>query len=150
MKKLFLTIMAGLTLFLFVGCNKTNDIAAINSEPKDAVTINADRDLYTPYMSSARGFKLTSDFKSSKTHNKLEYHWITAGGEFISDSTHLGNELRNQGESVLWSSIENDKVVDIKNPFDVKLEVIDTESKKILASTKLTITPTNGFYEIKK
>ena len=61
-------------------------------------------------MSSARGFKLTPVSKSNKKYLKLEYHWITDSGEFINDFSQLGKEVKNQGESVLWSCIENDKI----------------------------------------
>jgi hypothetical protein len=127
-------------LMLFVGCDKTND----------TVTISTDRNSYTPAMSSARGIKMTPNFNSKKKYTKLEYHWVADEGEFLSDFVDLGKEVKNQGDTVLWSAIGNDKVVEIKSPFNVRLEVIDSESQKILANTRLTINPNNGFYEIKK
>jgi len=147
MKKLFLIL--GFILILLVGCNKTNDTATITNDTvattNDTVTITTDRNSYTPAMSSARGITMSPNFKSEKNYAKLEYHWITNYGEFIG----VGKEVKNQGEAVIWSAIENDKVVDIKDSFDIRLEVIDSESQKILANTKLTIIPNNGFYEIK-
>ncbi|GAA0180877.1 hypothetical protein SH2C18_34960 [Clostridium sediminicola] len=141
MKKLFFILgFTLILLMLFVGCKKTNN----------TVSIITDRNTYTPVMSSARGIKMTPDFKSKKKYTKLEYHWITDYGEFISDFAHLGKEVKNQGETVLWSAIENDKVVDIKSPFNIQLEIIDSEKQEILANTKLTINPNKGFYEIKK
>jgi hypothetical protein len=140
-KKLFLIIVVTLmTIILFVACKKTND----------TVTITTDRNKYIVTMSSARGIKMTPDFKSNKKHAKLEYHWITSSGEFIKDFSQLGKEVKNQGETVLWSAIENDKVIDITSAFDIQLEVIDSESKEILAKTKLTIKADSGVYEIKK
>lgn len=139
MKRLFLIIVVTLmAIILFIACKKNND----------TVTITTDRDVYIVTMSSARGFKLTPDFKSKKKYNKLEYHWITAEGEFINDFTKLGKDVKNQGETVLWGSYENDKVA--VGTFDIKLEVIDSESQKILANTKLTIISDNGLYKIKK
>ncbi|MBU3144694.1 hypothetical protein [Clostridium sp. CF012] len=141
MKKLFFIV--GLTLImitLLVACKKTND----------TVTIATDRNLYISTMSSVQGIKMTPDFKPYNKHSKLEYHWITDSGEFISDFSKLGKEVRNQGETVLWSDIENDKVADIKSPFDIRLEVIDSESKEIFAKTKLSINPYKGVYEIEK
>lgn len=141
MKKLFFILgFTLILLMLFVGCKKTND----------TVSIITDRNAYTPAMSSARGIKMTPDLNSRKKYTKLEYHWITDEGEFISDFAHLGKEVKNQGETVLWGAIENDKVVDIKSPFNVQLEVIDSERQEILANTKLTINPNKGIYEIKK
>jgi hypothetical protein len=141
MKKLFRILgFILIMLMLFSACGKTND----------TVIIKTDRNLYTPAMSSARGIKMTPDFKSKKKYTKLEYHWITGEGEFLGDFADFGKEVKNQGQTVLWSAIGDDRVIEIKNPFDVELEVIDTESQKVLASTKLTIHPNNGFYKIKK
>jgi hypothetical protein len=136
MRKLFLTLAVGLTIILFVGCNKIND----------TVTITTDRNSYTPAMSSAQGITMTPNLKTEKKYTKLVYHWTANEGEFIGS----GKEIKNQGEEVLWSAIANDAVTEIKSSFDIRLEVIDDESQKILASTKLTITPNNGFYEVKK
>ncbi|MBZ9686784.1 hypothetical protein G9F72_010650 [Clostridium estertheticum] len=128
-------------IMMFVACKKIND----------TVTISTDKNSYTPMMSyGSGGIKMTPNFNSKKKYTKLEYHWITDEGEFISEFAHLGKEVKNQGETVLWSAIVNDKVVDIKSSFDIRLEVIDSASKEILANTKLTITPNKGFYEVKK
>ncbi|MEL7646485.1 MAG: hypothetical protein AAGU76_00245 [Sedimentibacter sp.] len=147
MKRLFLLL--GFISILLAGCNKTNDTNTITNDTvnttSDTVTITTDRNSYTPVMSSAQGITMSPDFKSEKNYAKLEYHWITNYGEFIG----TGKEVKNQGEAVIWSAIEKDKVIDIKDSFDIRLEVIDGESQKILAGTKLTIVPNNGFYEIK-
>jgi hypothetical protein len=134
MKKLLLII--GFVLILFVGCNKNSD----------KVTITTDRNSYTPSMSSARGITMTPNFETKKSYENLIYHWQTNEGEFIG----IGKEVKNQGESVVWSAVENDRVAGIKKSFDITLEVIGSESKRILATTKLTINPNNGFYEVKK
>jgi hypothetical protein len=133
-KKLILII--GFILILFVGCSNTSD----------KVTIATDRNVYTPLMSSAQGITMTPDFETKKSDENLIYHWQTNEGEFIG----IGKEVKNQGESVVWSAIENDKVADIKRDFDITLEVIGSESKKVLATTKLTIKPNNNLYEVKK
>ena len=134
MKRLIITF--GFFLMLLVGCNKSND----------AVTITTNINSYTPSMSSVQGITMTPKFKTEKSYENLVYHWETNEGEFIG----LGKEVKNQGESVVWSAIENDKVIDIKKSIDIKLEVIGSESKRVLATTKLTITPDNGFYKVKK
>ena len=134
MKRLFLIM--GFVLILLVGCNNASD----------KVTITTDRNSYTPSMSSAQGIKMTPSFEAKKSYENIIYHWETAEGEFIG----IGKEVKNQGEPVIWSAVENDKVVDVKKPFDIKLEVISSDGKKVLATTKVTITPNNGFYEVKK
>ena len=129
-----LSIIMGFVLILLVGCNNASD----------KVTITTDRNSYSPLMSSAEGIKMTPNFETKKSNEELTYHWETAEGEFIG----IGKEAQNQGDPVVWSAVENDKVADIKNSFDIKLEVIGSESKKVLASTKVTITPNNGFYVV--
>ncbi|GKU24195.1 hypothetical protein [Clostridium folliculivorans] len=134
MKRLFLIV--GVVLILLVGCNNTSD----------KVTITTDPNSYTPSMSSVQGIKMTPNFETKKSYENLNYHWETTEGEFIDK----GKEVENQGESVVWSAVENDKVIDIKNSFDIKLEVIGSESKKVLATTKVTIKSNNGLYEVIK
>lgn len=138
MKKLFFIL--GLILILFAGCSKAND----------TVRIITDRDAYTPAMSSAQGIKMTPDFKSYKNYKALEYHWITEQGTFVKEPYVYINEIRNQGASVLWGAIANDKVINIDSAFKVKLEVINIDNNKILAKTELIIVPDKGFYKVKK
>lgn len=139
MKKFIFIMVVTLTaIILIAACKKNND----------TVTITSDRSTYIVTMSSARGFKLTPNFKSEKKYAKLEFHWITDKGEFINDFAKLGKSVKNQGETVMWSAYENDKAA--AGTFDIKLEVIDSESKNILANTKITISSDNGLYKIKK
>jgi hypothetical protein len=140
MKKL-LFILGFILLFtmLFVACEKT----------KDTVSITTDIKLYTPYMSSKQGITMTPNFKSNKKYNKLEYHWISERGSFILFETYK-KDLKNQGEAVLWSAIENDKVAYIKESFDIQLEIIDSENKVILTKTKIAINIDNGFYGVEE
>lgn len=144
MKKLFVIIgFALMMIILLVAFKITND----------TVTITTDRNLYIPTMSSVRGIKMTPDFKSVKKYVNLEYHWTADQGEFISDFAQLGKDVKNQGQTVLWSAIENDVLLDIKNiksPFNIRLQVVDGDSQKILANTKLSINTDTGFYGIKK
>ena len=121
-------------------------VLACCGNTSDKVTITADPNAYTPAMSSVQGITLTPDFETKKSYENLVYHWETNEGEFIG----IGKEAENQGESVIWSAIENDKVADIEESIDIKLEVIDLENKKVLATANLTITPNNGFYEVNK
>lgn len=141
MKKLLFILGATLTLtILFVAC-KT---------PNDTVTITTNRNIYNPAMSYARGVEMTPDFNSKKKYTKLEYRWITNEGQFINDYYHLGKEVKNTGEPVVWSSTENDKVIHIKNSFSIRLEVVDPKSQKILANTELIVKHNKDFYEIQK
>ncbi|WP_265936976.1 hypothetical protein [Clostridium prolinivorans] len=40
--------------------------------------------------------------------------------------------------------------MNIEDPFDIKLEVIDSEKNKELATAKVTITNNNDFYKVNK
>ncbi len=98
-------------------------------------------------MSSVQGITLTPDFETKTSFKNLVYHWETKEGEFIG----MGKEANNQGEAVVWSAVDNDKIAEIKNDFDIKLEVIESESKKVLATAKITITTADtGFYSVKE
>lgn len=134
MKRLFLII--GFILMLLAGCGNAGD----------KVTITTDRNAYTPAMSSSQGITMTPDFETKKSYENLVYHWETNAGEFIG----LGKKAENQGESVVWSAIDNDKAAEIKESITIKLEVINGENKKVLATANLTIISNNGFYEVKK
>jgi hypothetical protein len=98
-------------------------------------------------MSSVQGIKLTPDFVTKKNYEDLVYHWKTDEGEFIGQ----GKEVKNQGEAVVWSAVESDKIAEIKDDFDIKLEVTEGESKDVLATAKITITTDDtGFYSVKE
>lgn len=117
----------------------------------DKLFITTDRNVYTPFVSSVRGIKMSPEFKPVKKYGELQYHWTADQGSFIGDaSSFFGNEVKNEGESVLWSAASNDKVVDIKDPFYIKLEIINTEDKKVVASSKLLIKPDKGLYKVQK
>jgi len=134
MKRLLLIM--GVILMLLAGCGNNSDQVSITTDP------NA----YTPAMSSVQGITMTPDFETKKSYENLVYHWETNEGEFIG----FGKEAENQGESVIWSAIENDKVADITESVDIKLEIIDRENKKVLATANLTISSDNGFYGVNK
>lgn len=134
MKRFILVL--GLMLLLLVGF----------SIATDTVTITTNTNSYNPMMSTFQGITMTPNLKSANSNKELEYHWITTDGEFID----VGKEVTNQGDAVLWSATENDRVTEIKNTFHIRLEVIDSKNKKILANTNLTIRFNNEYYEIEK
>ena len=134
MKRLFLA--ACLILMLLTGCAGEGDI----------VTISTDTDSYSPAMSSIRGITLTPNFTTNKSYESILYHWKTSEGEFVG----AGNEVKNQGEEVIWSAVKNNELANINEPIKINLAVIDNEKEEILAYTELTITPDNGFYKVEE
>jgi hypothetical protein len=134
MKGLFSAVI--IVLILIAGCGAKNNVT-ITAEPKS----------YTPLMSSVQGITLTPDFETKTNYKNLVYHWETKEGEFIG----MGKEANNQGEAVVWSAVDNDKIAEIKKDFDIKLEIIESGSKKVLATAKITITADDaGFYSVKE
>lgn len=134
MKKLLSAMI--LILILVTGCGA-----------KDTVTITADPNSYTPLMSSVQGITLTPVFEPKTNHENVVYHWETVEGEFIN----YGKEVKNDGEPVVWSAVEDDGIADIEDDFDIKLEVLQGETKEVLADAAITITVTGaGFYTIKE
>lgn len=119
-----------------------NSIKANN----DIAAIIPDRNFYSPFMSSARGITMTPSFKTQNKYKNLIYHWITSEGDFIDK----GKEVKNLGEPVIWSSVADGKAADLKNPFNIRLEVIDISNQKVLASAILTIKFDNGLYKVQK
>jgi len=97
-------------------------------------------------MSSVQGITLTPEFKGESSDNEVVYSWKTSAGEFIGGD----REIQNQGEGVIWSAIENDKVAEISDDVEISLDVIDDETDKVLASSNVTITLKDGFYKIKE
>lgn len=136
-KLLFVLGLVLLFTMVFVACDKE----------EDTVSISTDIQKYTPAMSSKRGITMTPNFKSNKKYNKLEYHWVAERGSFILLDS-LESEVENEGEDVLWSAIEDEKVTDIKESFDIQLEVIDSEDNVILTKTKITINIDGFFYVV--
>lgn len=115
-----------------------------------SVSIITDRNIYSPLMSSTRGINMKADLKCEKKYKNLEYHWTAEEGSFLIGHDKNVKEVRNQGELVLWSAIQDDKVVNINSSFKVNLEVIDTQSKKVIAKSNLVIVPIKDSYQIKQ
>ena len=133
MKKLSLIIV--FSMILLTGCKTT-----------DKVKINANIQSYIPTMSSAQGIRMTPDLKTKKSYDNIIYHWETSEGEFINE----GKEAEMQSGYVVWAPRENGSLVEIENTITIKLEVINADSKKVLASTNLTIKLIDGFYVVEE
>lgn len=131
MKKSVFILPAVCALLLFTGCN--------------SLSITTDKKTCYPLLSSAQGITMTPHFRPDKKNEIVTYHWTAEAGEFNSS----GNEVSNQGTAVIWYPISDDQLIETDKPFDIRLEVLDTDSQALLASAKLTITPGNGMYTVK-
>lgn len=112
---------------------------------KGSVEIIVDRKAYSPIMSSIRGITLTPKLTTKELYEDVTYHWHTEYGSFIKEGK---SDVTNEGYSVLWSTIDGDKVVNATHTFDITLEVVGVESKAIIATDKITIVPNDGLYEV--
>lgn len=122
-----------LVTLMFLGACK------LNNNTITTITITTDVDSYSPNMSSAQGIEMTPHFKLEKEHKNLEYHWTTEEGSFIKIPNVSVTEVKNQGEPVKWSAIRDNEIIKVTHSFKIHLEVIDTESKKVLGNRSFTI-----------
>ena len=107
------------------------------------VKIQADRDTYTPILSSTVGIGLTPIYTSGRYQGTVKFHWHTSYGHFISweppdfKVNLLGAEVINDGEKIFWSY---DPEMDIKKPpVKISLKIEDAESGQLLTESTLEI-----------
>ncbi|QRN86384.1 hypothetical protein JR334_03935 [Clostridia bacterium] len=135
-----LLIFLGLVLLFtmtFAACEKT----------ESGVTIATDVEEYSPLASSIQGITMTPIFNSDGKYGIVEYHWVAGKGSFILFDR-LVKDVVNEGGDVLWGAIEDDQVADINEPFEIQLEVVDSENNTILANTAITIVRDGAFYRV--
>lgn len=108
------------------------------------VKIQADRDTYTPILSSTVGIGLTPIYTLDGHPDTVKFHWHTNYGHFVSwgppdyQVNLLGAEVVNNGEKIFWS-YGPDKM-DIKKPsVEISLKVEDVESGQFLTESILGI-----------
>lgn len=110
----------------------------------EEVKIQADRDTYTPELSSTVGIGLTPIHTLSRHPETVKFHWHTNYGHFISweppdyKVNLLGTEIINNGEKIYWSYPSNE--IDIKNPsVQISLSIEDAQSGQLLTRSILKI-----------
>jgi hypothetical protein len=136
--RLFICI-AVLSLVTTVGaCTQPDDVL-----PED-VTIQIDRAIYTPIMSSTVGIGLIPMNTSERPPETVQYHWRTDYGYFVAwDSPDfkvklLGTEVVNKGEKIYWSYDPNEMGTE-KPSVEISLQIEDAESGSVLAEASLSI-----------
>jgi len=104
MKKTFLCVLIIVILISgFAACTQPDDVLP------EEITIQTDRDVYIPIMSSAVGIGLIPVYTLEMPPETIQFHWHTDYGYFVAwDSPDfkvnlLGTEVINNGEKIYWS-----------------------------------------------
>ena len=111
---------------------------------KVQVSIQIDRDTYTPLLSSTVGIGLIPLCSTEKSLEAVRFHWHTSYGHFVSwgppDYTviTLGTDVVNSGEKIYWSY--NPDEMDKSKPIvRISLTVEDALSGRSLVESFLEI-----------
>jgi hypothetical protein len=110
----------------------------------EEVTIQTDRDVYIPIMSSTVGIGLIPVYELGRPPEALQVHWRTDYGHFVAwDAPDfrvnlLGTEVINDGQKIYWSYDPGQ--MGIKKPMvEVSLQIEDARSGQVLAEVSLNI-----------
>ena len=136
---------------LFIGIAVLSIVTIVGgacAQPDDAlpedVTIQIDRDVYTPIMSSTVGIGLTPVNTLERPPETVQFHWRTDYGYFVAwDSPDfkvklLGTEVINNGEKIYWS-YDHDEMGAEKPSVEISLQIEDAQSGQVLAEASLKI-----------
>lgn len=141
MKRMF-SIICSMVLFatVMMGCKKAGY----------EVSINTDKNSYSPAMSSIRGITLSPRLKPEDKNSNIIYRWSTTSGGFLNtgDNT-TTKEVENKGEGVLWTAI-TDGGEKAEKSITITLKVEDKGSGKVLAENNLVIEEKEGSYWVRK
>lgn len=111
---------------------------------QEDVKIQADREAYTPTMSSTVGIGLTPAYTTDEDNQKVRFRWQTNYGYFLRWNPpdykvrKLGTEVVNDGEKIYWSYDPND-VGTSKPRVRIVLKVGDPSSSQVLAESTLEL-----------
>ncbi|MFC1897362.1 hypothetical protein ACFLX8_02170 [Chloroflexota bacterium] len=136
---------------LFIGIAVLSIVTIVGNscaQPSDALpedaTIQIDRDVYTPIMSSTVGIGLTPVNTLERPPEAVQFHWHTDYGYFVSwDSPDfkvklLGTEVLNNGEKIYWS-YDHGEMGTEKPSVEISLQIEDAQSGQVLAGASLNI-----------
>lgn len=131
---------------VLMGCD--SGTPTLGSQPDDSspgdVTIETDRDTYTPIMSSTVGIGLTPVSTLARPPQTVQYHWRTDFGHFATwDPPEfrvnlLGTEVITNGEKIYWS-YNPDEMGAEKPSVHISLHIEDAQSGQVLTGTNLEI-----------
>jgi hypothetical protein len=139
MKTTFLCMLIMVILISgFATCTQPDDVLP------EEVTIQTDRDVYIPIMSSTVGIGLIPVYTLKRPPETVQIHWHTDYGYFVAlDSPDfkvnlLGTEVINNGEKIYWSYDPGE--MGAKKPsVEISLQIEDAQSRQVLAEASLKI-----------
>lgn len=140
--KRMVSIVCSMVLFatVMMSCKK----------PGYKVSINTDKNSYSPAMSSIRGITLSPSLKPENKTSNIIYHWSTTSGGFLNtgDNT-TTKEVENKGEGVLWTAITagGEKA---EKSITITLKVEDKSSGKVLGENRVVLEEKEGSYWVKE
>jgi hypothetical protein len=110
----------------------------------EEVTIQTDRDVYIPIMSSTVGIGLIPVYALGRPPETVQVHWRTDYGYFVAwdspdfEVNPLGTEFINNGEKIYWSYDPGE--MGAKKPsVEISLQIEDAQSGQVLAEASLKI-----------
>ena len=110
----------------------------------EEVTIQTDRDVYIPIMSSAVGIGLIPVYALERPPETVQLHWRTDYGYFVAwDAPDfkvnlLGTEVINNGEKIYWSYDPGEMGAE-KPSIEISLQIEDAQSAQVLVGANLKI-----------
>ena len=139
LSKITLLIVIALAVIV-AGC------ASSKASPDGGVplTIDVDRGMYSPIMSSTVGIGLTPVYPQTTDNGTVSFRWQTDYGYFISwkapdfKVNELGQNITTDDERIYWSFSPEDMDKE-KQPVHITLTMIDKASGRTLNSTSLGI-----------
>lgn len=132
----FIVIMLALLVAGCAGYQASSDRMPIN--------IKADRDSYSPLMSSTVGIGLTPEFPQAIDNGTVSFRWQTDYGYFISWKApdfkvhEMGQDVTTDDGKIYWSYSPDDIDKD-KPPVRVTLTMVDKATGKAVNTTGLDI-----------
>ncbi len=108
------------------------------------MAIDADRDHYSPAMSSTVGIGLTPDYPPYVDNRTVIFRWQADYGHFISWDTpafkveNLGNTVYKDDGKIYWSYLSEDEKI-ARPPVHIALTMINRTSGAVLGDASLEI-----------
>ena len=134
-------VFIGLVAVIFIACGCAGYEAASDNK---SLIIVADRQNYTPLMSSTVGIGLTPVFSSAVDNDTVSFQWHTDHGYFLSWGApdfkvyNNGTDVTTSARKVYWSYSPEDMGKD-KPPVHVTLTIVDKASGKAIGSSGIEI-----------
>ena len=142
-------VVAGVLMLIVVAAGFVVSMCAEAGLPQSGLSITAEPEMYSVFMSSTPGIGLTPSGIEGMDAQGAEFVWRTDYGHFLSWNhtdyriTVHGTEVINSGEKIYWT-YDPEMSEQHRPDVHVILTVRDAASKRILGSAMLTISWTGN------